>query len=85
MSSLEFILYSRESCQPCHDFRARLDSLLQGYDYRCHVLDVDSDPELVRRYGARLPVLVAGGSEICAGAFDADAIRVYLENNRTPA
>lgn len=77
-ATFEFVLYSRESCQLCHDFLSQLDSLLSGYDYQCHVLDVDSDSELVHRYGARLPVLVESGVEICESRFDADAIMEYV-------
>lgn len=77
-ATVEFVLYSRESCKLCHDFLSQLDSLLLGYHYQCHVLDVDSDSELVHRYGARLPVLVGGGIEICELHFDADAIMEYV-------
>lgn len=82
---LEFFLYSRATCHLCHDFHARLDALLSGHDYQCHVLDVDTDPALTHRYGARLPVLVADGVEVCEQHFDAGAIqafvRQYLERN----
>ncbi|MEX2523874.1 MAG: glutaredoxin family protein [Gammaproteobacteria bacterium] len=77
-ATVEFILYSRESCRLCRDFTAQLDSLLSGHDYTCHVLDVDSDSDLVHRYGARLPVLVGNGIEICESRFDADAIMAFV-------
>ncbi len=79
---MEFILYSRESCGLCHDFVHHLDSLLEGLEYRCHVLDVDSDAELVHRYGARLPVLTGeGGIEICESRFDAGAIMEFVRRH----
>lgn len=42
--------------------------------------DVDSDPELLRRYGARVPVLTGpDGTEICHYFLDAGAVRRYLD------
>ncbi len=82
---IEFFLYSRESCHLCHEFRDRLDSLLEGHDYRCHVLDVDTDAELAHRYGARLPVLVADGNEICEQQFNAEKIRAFLRSLPDPS
>jgi hypothetical protein len=35
------------------------------------VVDVDSDPELVRRYGLNVPVLLLDGSVVCRHHLDA--------------
>jgi len=75
---MDFYLYSRESCHLCHEFKRELDSLLAGRNHRCRVVDVDSDPELVRLYGLRLPVLVADGREICEGVIDEAAVRTFI-------
>jgi Glutaredoxin-like domain (DUF836) len=34
------------------------------------VVDVDSDPELARRYGLDIPVLLLDGAKVCAHRFD---------------
>jgi len=78
-TDIEFFLYSRESCHLCHEFKRRLDSLLKGPNHRCRVVDIDGDAELGHRYGARLPVLVAAGTEICEGVFDEAAIRAFIK------
>jgi hypothetical protein len=45
-----------------------------------HEHDVDTDPELVRRFGTRVPVLVGGdGTEICHYFLDKAALRRYLD------
>lgn len=62
----ELFLYSRASCSLCDRLGESLDR--RGLAY--HLIDVDTDPELRHRYGARLPVLVAGDTEICEGRFD---------------
>lgn len=82
---MEFFLYSRESCHLCHEFQRELDSLLAGYNYRCHVLDVDTDAELAHRYGARLPVLESQGLEICEQGFDAEAILEFVRRHTAAA
>jgi hypothetical protein len=79
MADIEFFLYSRESCHLCHEFKRRLDSLLSGFGHRCRVVSIDGDAELTHRYGARLPVLVAGGREICEAVFDEAMIRSYIK------
>jgi len=41
-------------------------------------IDIDRDPELIRRYDARVPVLCCGESEICHFFFDESALRATL-------
>jgi hypothetical protein len=47
------------------------------------VVDVDSDPELVRRYGLNVPVLLLDGVPICRHRLDADEL-LRLLRPRTP-
>lgn len=62
----ELFLYTRAACSLCDQLGDSLDRRGMAY----YSIDVDSDPELKHRYGARVPVLVAGDTEICAGRFD---------------
>ncbi len=77
-NDIELFLYSRAGCTPCEEFKARLDA--QGLHY--HIIDVDLDPELKYRYGARIPVLVAGDTEICEGCYNESAVHRLLQNVR---
>lgn len=77
-NDIELFLYSRAGCTPCEEFKARLDS--QGLQY--HIIDVDTDPELKYRYGARIPVLVAGDTEICEGRFNESAVNRLVRSER---
>jgi len=67
---IELFLYTRAACSACDDFRDSLD----GRGIRYHTIDVDTDPELKHRYGARLPVLVAGDNEVCEGRYNEAAV-----------
>jgi hypothetical protein len=41
--------------------RGEVDALLAGEPHEWEVVDVDSDPELARRYGDSIPVLFVNG------------------------
>lgn len=84
-TEIEFFLYSREDCHLCHEMKRDLETLLQGSVHRCRVVNIDGDAELIHRYGARLPVLVAGGREICESGFNRAAVRHYLEEQGATA
>ena len=54
-------LYSRPGCHLCDQMRREVDELLADRPHEWEVVDVDGDPELTRRYGETLPVLLVNG------------------------
>jgi hypothetical protein len=42
------------------------------------IVDVDADPELVRRYGLNVPVLLLDGTVVCKHRLDVDELRRLL-------
>lgn len=54
-------LYSRPGCHLCDQMRREVDELLADRPREWEVVDVDGDPELTRRYGETLPVLLVNG------------------------
>ncbi|GIM92375.1 glutaredoxin family protein [Paractinoplanes toevensis] len=54
------VLISRDGCHLCTDAEAVLDRILPGQWER---VDVDSDVELERDYGDRVPVVLLDGAE----------------------
>jgi predicted thioredoxin/glutaredoxin len=42
------------------------------------IVDVDTDPELVRRYGLNVPVLLLDGTVVCKHRLDVDELRRLL-------
>ena len=50
-------LLSRPDCHLCEQMRREVDNLLGAEPREWEVVDVDSDPELARRYGEEIPVL----------------------------
>jgi glutaredoxin-like protein DUF836 len=54
-------LYSRPGCHLCDQMRQEVDELLADRPREWEVVDVDADPELARRYGETVPVLLVNG------------------------
>ena len=45
---------------------------------RVAVVDIDQDPELERKYGQRIPVLLADGEFVCDYRLDRERVRLLL-------
>lgn len=58
---IRLTLMSRPGCHLCEEMRREVDALLAGQPHEWEVVDVDSDPELARRYGDSIPVLFVNG------------------------
>ncbi len=71
---LRFTLISREGCELCEEMLAELERFCDGWAASIEVVDVDSDPELVRRHGLKVPVLLLDGEPIGYGRFDAEEV-----------
>jgi thiol-disulfide isomerase/thioredoxin len=76
------ILYGRTYCHLCDDMRVAVQPLVERFGATLIEVDVDSDPRLEECYGERVPVLVAGGCELCHYFLDTDRVRAYLEEFR---
>jgi hypothetical protein len=50
---------------------------------RVQLVDVDADPETRRKYGTRIPVLLADGDMVCHYHVDGERIRPYLTGSGT--
>ena len=69
----------RQDCELCDEMIAEL-GVLQG-ELKLPpitVVDVDSDPELTRRYGLHVPVLLFDGTVVCRTRLDAAELRRLL-------
>ena len=73
-------LYSRPECHLCDAVIDRLQPLLAGRSVDLTVVDVDSSVALERRYGLRIPVLVAGDVELSGYPLDEARVRQYLDS-----
>ncbi|HKJ10224.1 MAG TPA: glutaredoxin family protein [Gammaproteobacteria bacterium] len=74
-------LYGRAYCHLCSDMEVALRLLQGDLGFALVVHDVDADPELERRFGELVPVLMAGDTEICHYFLDERALRKYLADH----
>lgn len=58
---IRLTLLSRPGCQLCDEMRREVDALLAERPHHWEIVDVDSDPELARRYGDSIPILFVNG------------------------
>jgi hypothetical protein len=67
-----FLLYTRRGCRLCEEAEDMLAALapVGGVE----LVDVDTLPDLQRRYGTRVPVLTADGAVVLEGRFDEAAL-----------
>jgi len=64
-------LLTRADCSLCETMRSELARLAARTPLPpVEVLDVDTDPELARRYGLKIPVLLWGTSLVCHHRLD---------------
>ncbi|MGH8218055.1 MAG: glutaredoxin family protein [Steroidobacteraceae bacterium] len=68
----------RRECELCDDMLAALERLRTTVDLPpVEVVDVDSDPELHRKYGLSVPVLLLDGTVVCRHRLDsAELVRL---------
>ena len=76
----ELTVFVRQGCHLCTDMLQELEYLKSELDFRYCVRDVDEDAGLTARYGDRVPVLVAGMTELCWYFLDIDRLREYLRS-----
>jgi glutaredoxin len=75
-------VYSRSYCHLCEEMLEALRSLQGLFHFQVAVVDVDSDPELERRHGEKVPVLMHGERELCHYRLEPSAVTAYLAKIR---
>lgn len=77
--ALTFTLLSRHECPLCDEFQAAFERWRAGRtDVRLRIVDIDTNQDLHARYVWRIPLLLHGERELCAGHFDAAAVHAVV-------
>lgn len=76
------IVYGRSYCHLCEEMIEALRSLQGLARFEFTVVDVDADPELERRHGEKVPVLMHGEHELCHYRLEPSAVTAYLAKIR---
>ncbi len=75
-------LLTRPGCHRCEEMAAVLDATLPALGLTYAPVDVDSDPDLRRRFGETIPVLLRDGKPVAKVRVDADRLRRILARRR---
>jgi glutaredoxin len=78
----ELTIYGRRYCHLCDEMEAAIAPVAAELGYSIRYVDIDADPALDERYGARIPVLALANVEIAEFRADPDAVREYLAQIR---
>jgi len=71
----------RRDCQLCEEMLAELTALGRRMPLPAlEVVDVDSDPQLQRRHGFDVPVLLLDGSVVCRHRLDREELLRLLDS-----
>jgi glutaredoxin len=76
-------IYTRVGCHLCEEAErvVRAEQAADG-GFHLELVDIDRDPELVRRYGVRVPVVAVDGEELFEYEVPADLLRARLGRAR---
>jgi uncharacterized membrane protein len=74
---IEVTLYSRKECHLCDQAKSELDALQEEIPHKLNVIDIDTSPNLRRKYGEQIPVVTAGPYTLKA-PFDRQELRITL-------
>jgi hypothetical protein len=75
---VHWTVYHRAGCALCDEMLRELAELLDAAEAtRVEVIDISTDCELERRYGTRIPVLLANGDFVCDYRLDVERVNRY--------
>jgi len=73
---IQWTVLSRAECSLCEQLLVELAEMLTATEAAAvQVVDVDQDPVLVRKYGQRVPVLLADGEFVCDYRLDRQRVQ----------
>ena len=79
---LALTLVTRRDCFLCEEFALALARWDAGRGlHTLRLSDADETPDHAERYGWRLPVLLLGDVELCAGRFEPSALERVLADD----
>lgn len=76
------IFYTKPGCHLCEEARRELARADCADLYTYEEVDINSDPELLRRYGWDIPVILIDGAHAFKHRLDAEAFRRALLRKR---
>ncbi|HQU15960.1 MAG: thioredoxin family protein [Chromatiales bacterium 21-64-14] len=76
---MRLTVYGRSHCHLCEEMLSALRPFQERYGFALEVVDIDGEPQLEARYGAKVPVLVTADRELCHYFLDETMLIRHLE------
>jgi glutaredoxin len=73
------VIYSRPGCHLCEEAKEVIEAFVCREEYTLEEINIESDPELLRRYRYDIPVITINGKEAFRHRLTADEFRLRLE------
>ncbi|HEY0683658.1 MAG TPA: glutaredoxin family protein [Steroidobacter sp.] len=74
----QWTVLGRSECSLCEQLLVELaEELSPAEAAQVRVVDVDQEPDLARKYGHRIPVLLADGEFVCDYRLDRERVRLH--------
>jgi len=73
-------IYSRPGCHLCDEMKAVVLRLSESIPLAVENIDISTDPDLDRRYGLEIPVLVIDGRKAAKYRVTEESLRRMLSN-----
>ncbi len=75
-------LLTRQGCHLCDEMEEVLDRVLPRHGLTYERVEVDGDPELKRRYGEVIPVLLRDGRAVAKIRLGSDRLERIIQRHR---
>lgn len=75
------VIYSRPSCHLCDEAKQSIKAAGVHDEYTLDEINIESDPELLKRYQYDIPVITINGVEAFRHRLTSDAFRERLRNS----
>jgi glutaredoxin len=75
---IKLTLYTKPDCCLCDEALEALERVRAEHSFELESVDISDDPELIRRYGERIPVVHVSGIPTFEHRIDEDELRRLL-------
>jgi glutaredoxin len=80
--SAAVIFYTRAGCHLCDEAKQQMRELQKRFPFEYREIDIDQDPELLRKYNHEVPVIFIHGKKAFKYRIDAKQFVKRLERGR---
>ena len=62
-ANIQIDIYSRPGCHLCDEAKEVIERVRRRFDFSLRVVNIETDPELEKKYGEQIPVVLINGNK----------------------